>query len=151
MTRTPPLIHIDANVPIYAAGREHPLKAPCQELVRLAAAAPQAFTTDAEVLQELLHYYLAAGNWAQGQAVFRAFATLTAGRIAPVLDTDVARAATLADAYPRLSARDLLHVAVMQRLGATHIASADRDFDAVSGIRRLDPARLAAWRGQLGL
>jgi predicted nucleic acid-binding protein len=40
MTRTPPLIHIDANVPIYAAGREHPLKAPCQELVRLAAAAP---------------------------------------------------------------------------------------------------------------
>ena len=103
------------------------------------------------MLQELLHYYRAAGNWAQGQAVFRAFATLTAGRIAPVLDTDVARAATLADDYPRLSARDLLHVAVMQRLGATRIASADRDFDAVSGIRRLDPARLAAWRGQLGL
>ena len=81
MTRTPPLIHIDANVPIYAAGREHPLKAPCQELVRLAAAAPQAFTTDAEVLQELLHYYRAAGNWAQGQAVFRGFQDLLDARI----------------------------------------------------------------------
>jgi predicted nucleic acid-binding protein len=83
--------------------------------------------------------------------VLRAFATLTAGRIAPVLDTDVAQAAALADDHPRLSARDLLHVAVMQRLGATHIASADRDFDAVPGIQRLDPAQLAVWRGQLGL
>ena len=83
--------------------------------------------------------------------MLRAFATLTAGRIAPVLDTDVARAAALADDYPRLSARDLLHVAVMRRLGAARIASADRDFDAASGIRRPDPAQLAAWRGQLGL
>ena len=143
--------HIDANVPISAAGRQHPLKGPCQELVRIVAASPQAFTTDAEVLQELLHYYRAAANWAQGQVVFRAFATLTAGRIAPVLDTDVAQAATLADTYPRLSARDLLHVAVMQRLGATHIASADRDVDGVAGIRRLDPAQLATWRGRIGL
>ena len=150
MPRTPPLIPIDANVPIYAAGRQHPLKGPCQELVRLVAA-PQTFTTDAEVLQELLHYYRTAENWAQGRAVFRAFATLTAGRIAPVLDADVAQAAALADAYPRLSARDLLHVAVLQRLGATHIASADRDFDAVSGVRRLDPAQIATWRGRFGL
>ena len=151
MARTRFLIHIDANVPIYAAGRQHPLKAPCQELVRIVAASPQVFTTDAEVLQELLHYYRAAGNWAQGQTVFRAFAALTAGRIAPILDTDVTEAAMLADGYPRLSARDLLHVAVMQRLGTTHIASADRDFDAVPAMRRLDPAQTATWRGQFGI
>jgi predicted nucleic acid-binding protein len=42
-------------------------------------------------------------------------------------------------------------VAVIQRLGTTHIASADRDFDAVAGIRRLDPAQIATWRGQFGL
>jgi uncharacterized protein len=125
MPPTPFLIHIDANVPIYAAGRPHPLKGPCQEVVRIVAESPQAFSTDAEVLQELLHYYRAGQSWTQGRAVFEAFATLTAGRIAVVLDTDVVQAAALAGSYLRLSARDLLHVAVMCRLGATHIASAD--------------------------
>ncbi len=32
MQRMPFLILIDANVPIYAAGRSHPLKARCQQV-----------------------------------------------------------------------------------------------------------------------
>ena len=147
-------IHIDTNVPIYTAGRPHPLKAPCQEITRLLAASPSAFATDAEVFQELLHYYIAGRNWGPGllgETVFRAFATLMGGRVEPVAAADVIAAAGLAAQYPRLSARDLLHVAVMQRTGALHIVSADQDFDGVQGIQRLDPAHVATWRRQLGL
>jgi predicted nucleic acid-binding protein len=48
--------------------------------------------------------------------------------------------------HPRLEARDLIHFAVMRRFGVTRIISADRGFDGVPGIERLDPKRLAEWR-----
>ena len=52
----------------------------------------------------------------------------------------VSLAAELADRHPGISARDLVHVAVMQRLGINRIISADTDFDRLEGIDRLDPA-----------
>ena len=54
-----PVVFIDTNVPIYAAGRAHPLKEPCARILLLVAEHSQAFVTDAEVLQELQHRYLA--------------------------------------------------------------------------------------------
>ena len=39
----------------------------------------------------------------------------------------------------------LVHTAVMQRLGADHIISADTDFDRLEGIVRLNPARIMEW------
>ena len=56
-------IFIDANVPIYAAGRPQALKEPCARLILLIAEQPAAFVTDAEILQELLHYYRSRGRW----------------------------------------------------------------------------------------
>ena len=41
--------------------------------------------------------------------------------------------------FPRLSARDLLHVAVMTNNGVDCIISADADFDQVPHLKRLDP------------
>jgi predicted nucleic acid-binding protein len=37
---------------------------------------------------------------------------------------------------PELSARDALHVAVMQRHGIGEILTFDRGFDAIPGLRR---------------
>ena len=56
-----PAVFIDANVPIYAAGGDHPYKEPCARILRMAAEQPQPFVTDSEVLQELMHRYLASG------------------------------------------------------------------------------------------
>lgn len=151
MSRTPFLIHIDTNIPIYAAGRQHSLKAPCQEITRIVAAAPQVFASDAEVLQGLLHYYRSGNNWAMGRLVYDAFVRLAAGRICAVSDADVTLAATLVGTYPRLSARDRIHLAVVQRTSATHIVTADRDFDGIPGLQRLEPAHVAIWRTQFGL
>lgn len=141
-----PALFIDANVPMYAAGRPHPLKEPCADILALVAEHPNAFITDAEVLQELLHRYLALRLWNQGREVFLAFAQLMRDRIESVVADDVQAAASLADQRADLSARDLLHAAVMGRLATRRIVSADAGFDRLPGIERLDPARLSAWR-----
>lgn len=141
-----PVAFIDANVPIYAAGRAHSLKKPCIRVLLLAAEQPQAFVTDANVLQELLHRYLSLQLWPQGREVFVRFSELMEERIEAVQAHDVQAAAALADGHRELSARDLLHAAVMRRLGLRQIVSADTGFDRLPGVERLDPAQVAVWR-----
>jgi predicted nucleic acid-binding protein len=142
-------IFIDANIPIYAAGRPHSLKAPAIQLLEFAGGHPDLFFTDAEVLQELLHRYLVLHAWGQGQIVFAEFVSVMQGRIEPMLAGDVEAAASLVGRYPGLSARDLVHLSIMTRVGATQIVTADKGFDRVSQIQRLDPAAFETWVGQL--
>ena len=140
-----PVVFIDANVPIYAAGGDHPLKEPCARILRSVAEDPQPFVTDSEVFQELLHRYLALGRWELGREVLRAFAEAMDGRVEPVLAEDVLSASRLADRHPDVSARDLVHAAVMQRMGTSRIISADSDFDRIEGLERFDPGQSGAW------
>ncbi|MEX2229571.1 MAG: type II toxin-antitoxin system VapC family toxin [Dehalococcoidia bacterium] len=144
-----PPAFLDTNIPIYAAGRPHPLKAPAGRILVHAAEHPAAFVTDAEVLQELLHRYVALRMWDLGRQAFDAFAALMQGRIEPVREDDVVLAAGLADGHRDLAARDLLHVAVMRRIGAERIVSADGGFDELEGVVRLDPSRFDSWVGTL--
>jgi hypothetical protein len=144
-----PPTFLDANVPIYAVGRPHPLKEPSAQVLMLVAERPEAFLTDAEVLQELLHRYLALRLWPQGRDVFRHFAELMRERVEPVDAVDVEQAALLAGQYPDLGARDLLHAAVMSRLGVRSIVSADAGFDRLPGVERLDPTDVGVWRDKL--
>ena len=141
-----PAAFIDANVPIYAAGRSHALKEPCIKVLLLAADHPQAFVTDAEVLQELLHRYLALRLWPQGREVFERFRVLMQDRVEAIQAADVQRAAALADTHEELGGRDLLHAAVMQRLSVRCIISADAGFDRLPEVERLDPAKVKDWR-----
>ena len=144
-----PAVFIDANVPIYAAGREHPYKQPCARILRILADDPQRFVTDSEVLQEIMHRYLASGRWTLGREVVREFAEAMRGRIEPVHAEDVILASELADRHPGVSARDLVHAAVMQRLEVERIISADTDFDRLEGTDRLDPTHIEEWQGSI--
>jgi uncharacterized protein len=148
-------LFLDANIPTYAAGRDHPLKEPCKEVLRLAARHPRSFFTDAEVLQEMLHRYLALRRWPEGKRVVLDFAALMDSSIEPVTAGDVVRACDLADQYAarsgaQLAARDLLHATVILRVESDEakIVSADGDFDelAAEGIERLGPAGIEVWR-----
>jgi predicted nucleic acid-binding protein len=124
----------------------HPLQGPCVQVLQFAADLPHLFLTNAEVLQELLHRYLAIRAWERGRGVFRDFAELMQGRIESIRASDVEVAASLVDRHAGLSGRDLLHLAVMNRLGVTQIVTADAGFDLIPGIERLDPARFGEWR-----
>ena len=136
----PPATFIDANVPIYAAGREHPYREPCIRVLAAVNDNPEAFVTDAEVFQEIMHYYLRTERRDAGQVVVESFAAMMQGRVSPVTIDDVLAAGHLAKEHRGLSSRDLLHLAVMYRLGVTRVITADTDFDRVPGIIRVDPA-----------
>lgn len=142
-----PTAFLDTNVPIYAAGAPHPHREPCIEVLSLASGHPQNFITNAEVLQELLHHYRATRQWSSiGHPVFARFAELMLGRTEPIYAEDAILAAELADSGLRVSSRDLIHVAVMRRLGVERVVSADRDFDNIPGVIRLDPSAVDEWR-----
>jgi uncharacterized protein len=136
---------VDTNIPVYAAGGEDPHKKPCIAIMAELARHPGAGISNAEVLQEILFVYLRRREPLKAAAVIDAFDEALDWRIQAVTREDVLTAARMA-AAPSLQARDRIHLAVMARLGVTTIISADRGFDRVSGIRRLDPLQFAEWR-----
>lgn len=140
-----PPAFLDANIPIYAAGRPHPLKAPAARILALVAEHPEAFITDVEVVQELIHRYTALRLWDAGRELVAQFLMLMEGRIEAVLVSDLRQAAELADAHRDVAARDLLHAAVMRRVGAALVVTSDKDFDRVEGVTRLPPAAVDEW------
>ena len=139
------MIFLDANIPMYAGGGEHRLKGACINVLELTRQSPSQFMTSAEVLQEIIHRYVAIRRWAQGREMFAEFASLLLGRIEPIYPSDPMQAAALADELRNLSARDLLHLAVMRRLRISQIVSTDGKFDHVAGIKRLDPMLVDDW------
>lgn len=142
---------IDANIPIYAAGREHPYREPCARIIRAIANNPAHFITDAEVLQELMHHYRRTNRWATGGEVFRRFETLLQSRIEPTYPEDVSQAVRMAEDGHRSNSRDLVHASVMRRYGTNICISADTDFDRIPGVRRLYPIQLDDWQAELGV
>jgi predicted nucleic acid-binding protein len=82
----------------------------------------------------------------RGRRIVDGFAILTRDRAEPVLVDDVREAAADADIRHEIEARDLVHLAVMRRIGSDRTVSADRRFDRIDGITRLDNAHVAEWR-----
>lgn len=85
----------------------------------------------------------------QGREVAQRFATLMDQRAEPIYAADVQQASALADQYTGLDARDLLHIAVMTRLGTNVIISADRGFDGAPSLVRRDPLAFETWRATI--
>ena len=139
------VLFIDTNIPIYAVGRDHRYKGPAGRILDLVTEDPQPFVSDSEVLQELIHYYAAARRWPVGRQVLARFTEMMQGRIEPVYADDVILAGQMVERYPGIDTRDLIHTAVMRRLGITRVISADTDFDSIDDIERLDPALLDQW------
>jgi predicted nucleic acid-binding protein len=130
------VILIDSNVPMYLVGAPHVHKTDAQRLLEKLVTERQRLTTDAEVLQEILHRYVAINR---REAIQPAFDALL-GIVDEVLPIDKAvadRAKQIVLAYRQLSARDGIHLAVMQHHGIERIASFDSGFDGFPGITRL--------------
>ena len=130
------MIFVDSNIPMYLVGAAHPNKSAAQRLLTRCIAAGERLVSDAEVLQEILHRYVAIRRPDAIQPAFDALLGV-ADAIYPVEREDVERAKALLLGLMPLSARDALHVAVMRRHDVTRLLSFDAGFDAVPGIERL--------------
>ncbi len=120
---------------MYLVGAAHPNKGEAQRLLERAVVDGERLITDAEVLQEILHRYVAIGR---REAIEPAFTVLlgVVDAVLPIELADVQRARKLL-ATPRLQARDAIHVAVMQAHDIGRVLSFDRGFDAVPGLTRI--------------
>jgi uncharacterized protein len=121
---------------MYLIGSPHPHKIDAQRIVESAIAAGERLVTDAEVLQEILHRYVAIDR---REAIQPAFDVLlgVVDEVFPIDIIDVERAKTILYGKARLSARDAIHLATMERHSVSRIVSFDRGFDAYPGIARM--------------
>jgi predicted nucleic acid-binding protein len=120
---------------MYLVGADHPNKGAARQLLERAIAEGEVLVTDAEVLQEILHRYVAiARRDAIGAATDAILAVVD--EVYPVEREDVERARRVV-MVTSLSARDAIHIAIMRRRGIARIMSFDRGLDAVDGIVRL--------------
>lgn len=134
-------LFVDSSVIMYAAGAESPMHEPCVRILDRVSSGRLDAVTSVEVIQEIVHRYLSLRR----PDVARRIARQTMDMFAPVLPISHATVRRLPDLvarYPALQARDLVHVATCIHEGITEIVSADRGFDQVAEVQRIDPAVL---------
>jgi hypothetical protein len=130
------MILVDANVPMYLIGDDIDRRRDARRLLEDAVADGEVLCSDVEVLQEILHRYASIDRRDKIEPAFNSLIAVT-DVIYPIELLDVDRARRLVLTTPRLSARDALHVAVMQGRDIGRIMSFDRAFDGIPGIVRL--------------
>ncbi len=129
------MIFVDANIPMYLVGAEHPHKADAQRLIERFVREQRRLVTSSEVFQEILHRFVAIKRRDRIELAFETLKGLVEEVLA-VEAADVFAAKDLIHVNELLSARDALHAAVMRRCELTEIVSFDGGFDAVAGITR---------------
>jgi predicted nucleic acid-binding protein len=130
------LIFVDSNVPMYLIGAAHPHKTEAQVILERLIAGGERMVTDAEALQEILHRYTAIRR---REAIGPAL-QVTLGivdEVLPIEKAEVLRAAEITQNRASMSARDAVHIAVMERHGIRSIFSFDGDFDRWPGLQRI--------------
>jgi predicted nucleic acid-binding protein len=136
------LIFVDANIPMYLVGRPHPHKLDAQVTVERLIGERQQLVTSSEVFQEILHRYLSLDRRDRIGVAFDVLQEIVDDVFAVEKD-HVLAAKDLVLAHQQLSARDAVHVAVMQRRQITEVLSFNHGFDAVTGMTRIPAPQLS--------
>jgi predicted nucleic acid-binding protein len=130
------MIFVDSNVPMYLVGAAHPHKIDARRLLERFIADGERLVTDVEVFQEILHRFVALKRRDAIQPTFDALREVV-DEVFSIHDADVERAKAIVLGRRNLSARDAIHVAVMEREGVQRILTFDNGFDGVPGIERI--------------
>ncbi len=132
-------VFIDTNVFIYASGEVHPLKSPCVRILESMINNKINGVTNTEVLQEIL-YIFDRKNRRKEAVKLACNVSRIMPLILPVTLDDMILAADFMEKYREVSPRDTVHAAVMLNNDIHRIISADRDFDRITEITRIDPS-----------
>ena len=131
------MVFVDSNVPMYVAGRDHPLRDPARRFLERARSGEVDICTSTEVLQEILYRYSALKRLDLAASVYDLFVHLCP-TVLPVALADTDRARALLVSSRGISVRDAVHAAVMLNHDISEIATFDEGFDALKGITRLN-------------
>lgn len=134
---------LDTNVFVYALGGPSPYREPCRRIVEHLATGEIEGEVSVDLVQELLHQR--ARRVRDRQAAIEAarhVAMLVA--LHDVTAAELTRALVLLQRHAQLGARDAMFAAVALNRGLGAIVTADRGFDGIPGLRRVDPLDTAA-------
>jgi uncharacterized protein len=130
------VILIDSNIPMYLVGAPHPHKSDAQRLLEKLVSERQRLVTDAEVLQEILHRYVAINRRDAIQPAYDALLGIV-DQVLPVDRAVAERAKEIVLGHRQISARDAVHLAVMEQHSIEQILTFDSGFDGFPGVKRL--------------
>ena len=130
------MILVDSNVPMYLVGAPHPHKTDAQRILEKLVIDRQRLVTDAEVLQEILHRYTAINRRDAIQPAFDAILGIV-DQVLPIDRAAAERAREILLGHRQMSARDAIHLAVMEHHSIEQILTFDTGFDGFPGITRL--------------
>ncbi len=132
------MIVLDTTVLVYAVGADHPLREPCQLLVRAIADGTILATTTIEVIQEFTHVRARRRDRKDAAALARDYIEL----LSPLLiveETDLREGLRLFDAGSGFGSFDAVLAAAAHAAGAEALVSADTGFSAITAIRHVVP------------
>jgi predicted nucleic acid-binding protein len=129
-------VFVDSNVPMYVAGRDHPNREPARRFLARIQAGEVEGCTSTEVLQEILYRYVGLRRTDLAVQVYGLFVRLSSA-VFPVTLADTDRARDLVQATAAVGVRDAIHAAVMLNNDVPAIATFDKGFDHVPGVRRV--------------
>jgi uncharacterized protein len=130
------MVFVDSNVPMYVAGRDHPLRDPARRFLERARGGEIDICTSTEVLQEILYRYSAIKRLDVAASVYDLFVHICP-TILPVTLADTDRARALLLSSRGIGVRDAVHAAVMLNHDVFEVATFDEGFDAFNGITRV--------------
>ena len=125
------MIFVDSNVPMYLVGAPHPNRDRIQAF--LTSHAGGDYVTSAEVYQEIMHRYVALGRRSAIDDAFQLLDDLVVS-VLPITRDDIETARRISHEQQALSARDCLHLAVMERSGVRAVFTCDTGFRLWPGI-----------------
>ena len=133
-------IFVDVNIFMYAAGKPHPYKNPCLQILSDIENDILSAVVNTEIFQELLYRYYHIKLAEKGIELCRNILQLPF-KILAITEKDIRLAIDFFESHQSkgLKPRDAIHAATMKSNGITKIISADRDFDAIDFIQRIDP------------
>lgn len=130
-------VYIDSNIFFYAKILDRKYGGACAEILSKIEKGKLKAATSTLVIVELANALRKYGLTDEVKDVVDAIFSLNIN----ILDFDSLDVRTAARVYDefKISPYDCVHVAIMRKVGIAEIISADKDFDKISWIKRLDP------------
>lgn len=141
-------VYLDTNVFVYALGREHRYREPCRDIVERLRDGQIRGEISVQVVQEFAYVRgrRSAGGYAEAARLARQLTRL-AGAVHAVEPADLSDSLSVLEAHRSVRPNDALHASVALNRGLKTIVTADRHFDRIAGIERIDPLDSAAVAG----
>lgn len=129
---------IDTTIPMYAGGKKSIFKEDCIKIFKDIAESIIIGFTSTEVFQEIIYRFIHIKNLKKGFTIYDQLLK-TGVEILPITRNTLTTIRHLAEEYQDIPPRDIFHAAVMLDNKIKIIISADKEFDKIKEIERLDP------------